>query len=84
MVNPYSNVDDTDKEEHFKDIVESVNIIIPLYPIQKKRNVRILLDIKTKVPEKSEEFESHEFFISRFHFYNIFGGVIWRDFVLLL
>lgn len=81
MVNPYSNSDDTDKDVYFRDIVKSVNLVIPMYPIQKRRNIRVLLDIQTKVPEKIEEFESEEMFISRFYFYEICGGIVWWDFI---
>jgi hypothetical protein len=42
------------------------------------------LDIQTKVPEKSEEFQSEELIISRFHFFDICGGIVWRDFVSTL
>jgi hypothetical protein len=40
IINPYSSNDDSEKEEHFRDIVESVNLIIPMYPIQKKRKLK--------------------------------------------
>ena len=58
-----------------------MNLVIPMYPSQKRRNIRVLLDIQTKVPEKIEEFESEEMFVSRFYFYDICGGIVWRDFV---
>jgi hypothetical protein len=34
MVNPHSSKDDSDEEKYFRDVVKTVNLVIPMYPIQ--------------------------------------------------
>ncbi len=69
----------TEDEKAFRDNIESIQIKIPLYPVQNRKGIKVIFDVQLKPCGFKEEIETEELVISRYSLFNIFGSVIVKD-----